>query len=366
MPSMLQSLAASNITAVLDELQDIRQIPQPFVWYGRIPSVFAEDGEILARYTQRVLAAEIIPNDQAAVVRQSNPVRTQQTNIPNIKHGELITQSMLTILHRIESELASRREVNVFEDYIARRAVDIRNGVIARIELMLCAMLVDDLDYDALGVKITNGTWGMPSDLKVTAGTAWSDVANATPVTDIQTINQLAAEKYGFNYNRLTMPRATFTEMVSTTQFKNMAQLYSSIAFPAATFPVQDMNLMTGLAGRILNMDIELYDAQTFLDTTNGSGPVASRYLPLEKVIFSSTMADNNANMWDFANGVVIETQPGRVPNLIGDFGGEREGPVAYATGADPNGNPPGVILWGVARGFPRKHELAVNAVLST
>jgi hypothetical protein len=40
-------------------------------------------------------------------------------------------------------------------------------------------------------------------------------------------------------------------------------------------------------------------------------------------------------------------------------------GPVAYVTPASPNLNPPGYIVWGVARGFPRKRLLQSSATLS-
>jgi hypothetical protein len=82
-------------------------------------------------------------------------------------------------------------------------------------------------------------------------------------------------------------------------------------------------------------------------------------------VVLTSREFDGNAGAWDFANGTVTETMRGTVPNLIGEFEGEQEGPVAYYTGADPNGNPPGLIGWGVARGFPRKHQKAASAVLT-
>jgi hypothetical protein len=50
---------------------------------------------------------------------------------------------------------------------------------------------------------------------------------------------------------------------------------------------------------------------------------------------------------------------------MFGGLGGAQYGPIAYATPADANLNPPGVVYWGVARGFPRKHLLQASAVLT-
>jgi hypothetical protein len=358
-------LAVRNITAIMDELQDVRQVPAPYLFTGRIPMVPAVDGEIMARYTGRVVAADIIMNDQKAVVRAANPVRLQQVAIPNLKHGELVTQDMMSVLQRIEANQPSRRDVTIFEDYLTRRTMELRDGVYARMEALNVAMLIDAFSYDRLGVKVTGGTWGMPSDLKVTPITPWSTAATAGPVTDLLTVKRIASQKYGINLDRATMSTQALLYMTATTEFKNMAALsYFGQAIPATGLPTQATQIMTTLATSILGMDIEIYDAQTWTEEADGT-QAAVRYLPENKVVLTSKAADGNSMMWDWANGVVMETMRGAVPGVIGEFEEEREGPLGYATSADPTGNPPGVILWGVGRGFPRKHKEAASAVLT-
>src|SRR6185436_247238 len=141
-------LAVENVQTIFDELQDVRQVPAPYMWAQRIPLVPSLDEEIMGRYTGRVLAADIIADDQKAVVRAPQPIRTQQAKIPNLKHGELITQAMLNVLARIEAGNASRRDNSIFEDYLTNRMAHLRDGVWARIEVLLVGMLIDEFTYE--------------------------------------------------------------------------------------------------------------------------------------------------------------------------------------------------------------------------
>jgi hypothetical protein len=357
-------LAVQNVVAILDELGDIRQLTRQFRWLSRIPVVFAFDEEILAYYQNRLTIAPLVADDQRAPVRSANPIRLEKAKIPNLKHGRLLTQVMLNLLARIEAGNAARRENNIFEDYLVAEVQNLRDGVAARMEWLLVKMLEDSASVDEGGIKTGTITWGMPSDLKVTPGVLWSTAATATPIADIQNVAMIASEKYGIMLDRVSISRAAFNLMVATTEFQNKSQLYSSIAFPASSFPVQDTALMTGLAGRLLNMDVELDDRQVWEEDADASQD-ALRYQLANKVVLTSAELDGNPAAWDFANGTVTETMRGTVPNIIGEFGEEQEGPVAYYTGADPNGNPPGLIGWGCGRGFPRRHQKAASAVLT-
>ena len=118
------------------------------------------------------------------------------------------------------------------------------------------------------------------------------------------------------------------------------------------------------IAQNVLGMAIELYDARYFQQAADGSMSSAP-FLPITKVILSSTASDNNAMVQDFANGVVVESQ---VASLLGGslsgLGGPQRGPVGYAT-ADEALNPPQITYWAVARGFPRKKLFQANACLT-
>jgi hypothetical protein len=68
----------------------------------------------------------------------------------------------------------------------------------------------------------------------------------------------------------------------------------------------------------------------------------------------------------DWANAVVTESIVGSMVDMpFGGFDGPQAGPVGYVTSPNTDLNPPNLTLWGVARGFPRKHKLGANAVLT-
>lgn len=360
-------LSVENIRRIYDELQDVRQFNVPLVWVNRIPSVEALDEEILARITGRVLAADIIEDDGKAVLRAPDTIRTQQSKVPNLKHGIHLPQSMLRILSRIEAGNADRRENSIFENFIVNQIMKLREGVFARMESIHVAMLQDSFSYDNLGIKMSGVDWDMPSDLKVTSSPVWSG-STGTPITDILTLRRIARQKYGVNLNRVTLSTQAMLHAVATAEFQAMSLpilAALNLADNALAAMGQNTDMMLNLAGRVTSgMIWEIDDRQTWTENQYGT-QVASNYQAANKVILTSTDADNNDAYWDWANGEVTETMPGAVPSLIGDFEGPMSGPVGYATAADPQGNPPGIVLWGVGRGFTRRHMEACSAVIT-
>ncbi len=362
----LEIAAQKRIRAIMDELADVRQLPQHLLFTNRIPIVPADDDEIMARYSGRVVAADIVADDFKAVVRAPNPLRLESTKIPNLKHGEKVTQAQINVLRRIAAGGTDARDLRVFDNYLINRLSDLRDGVYARIEAIHVAMLLDSLTYDRMGIKITAG-WGMPPDLKVTVATPWATAATATPISDITAVQQVAQEKYGVLLDRVTMTRTDFNRMTATAEFQAKSAVYSAhaAAFPAGGFPVNDTVAMKAIAGRMLNAEVELYDAQTWTENNDGV-QLAERYLPVGKVVLTSSEGDNNPLFWDFANGVVTESVVADFVEMpLGDFGGPVEGPVAYATAPNADLNPPDITLWAVARGFSRKHKPGASAALT-
>jgi hypothetical protein len=360
-------LAQTRIQAIIDEISDVRQRPENLLWVNRIPSVPALDEEILGRYTGRTLVADLVGEDQVAVVRAPQPIRLTQTKIPKLKHGEKITEKQIGLMSRIESNLASARERSIFDDYIANSMMLLKNGVLHRMEAIHNAMLIDAFSYSKLGIIISGLTWGMPSDLKVLIGTAWSISASATPVSDLLAVKRIASEKYGLNLNRVTMTTTDFVEMITTAQFRDAASALRgwNLTSTGNTIPTDNIDLQRDIASMVLGgMIIEINDRQYWDESTYGV-QTATNFQPVGKIIMTSTAGDDNRSYWDWANGELAETVVDRM------FGGALamesgdEGPLAYATVGDPNLNPPGPVLWGAGRGWSRKHMEAASAVLT-
>lgn len=397
-------LQTTRIAAIINELEDIRQVSRDYRWTigngqealgsapgsPRVPTRNIEDGEIFLRLTDRVTIAPIIPLDSPAPLRANNPVRLSQTTVPKIKHGMALGEEQLDMLDRIEHNLAgveaqNSRDAEAFNNYLIYSMMDLLDGVKARVEHLTVGMLMDTYVYEENGMKL-NISWGMPSDLKATAAINWMtgtplvNNASATPVTDIQTLINNTAQKYGIRYNRASMSRQAFLAMVSSTEFRNLAPLYAQFFFNAvgtASVPVNDFNRMRSFAQDMLSLEIEFDDRQVQRETLAGDSFVAPpgtpdanqflRFQPANKVILTCKESDGDFMTWDFANARLQETRAGLASGIIGGFEGMNNsfGPVGYAASASPTADPPGLRLFAAQRGFPRKKGLASSAVLT-
>jgi hypothetical protein len=362
MPTGIGPLATLQVQTLLEEiLEDTPANNRLFL--GRVPRVPAADEEIIARITGEVSAAELIADDQEAPVKSGGRIVYTSTKIPNLKHGRHFGQRQINLLERIEANAANAREGREFENYMVSTLRGLIRGVEDRMEMLLCSMATDSGTYDRFGIRLQDMTWGMPADLKVTAATPWSNPAS-TPVTDIQTVVANGRVR-GVVYDRITMSTTAFRNMTRSTEFRNQMELVTRINVAVGNTALLNDTLMVGLAQQVLNLTIELYDGVTNVQAY--SGAIASeRFLPENKVVLTSAAFDNDADVWDFANGIVTETQFYNYVDLpFGTFDGPTEGPVGYATLADSRLNPPGIILWAVARGFPRKKNPAASACLT-
>jgi hypothetical protein len=176
-------------------------------------------------------------------------------------------------------------------------------------------------------------------------------------------MKETASTTYGEVYDKLTLPRADFINAVKTDEFKALMQGQVGWAAAATAFNARDPR-MEGYFSDMISMKIELED-KTFTEQSSTGTKTATRVLPLGKVLLSVTSDENDTNAYDFGNAVVVESI---VAGLIGDPdnvpSGDQFGPFAYYTG-NQDLNPPNLVAWGVARGFPRKHRPTCTAVLT-
>jgi hypothetical protein len=331
----------------------------------RTAVVNADDDEIVGKFRGNFVAADVIADDQEAVVYDTvGRFEFVSTNIPNIKMGSRISQKMIDRLARLRRNLAGANDVAFFTDWENTIAESLIVGVRQRINALICAMWLDSGNYNKYGIILQGVSWGTPAALKTTlAGTdRWStdvgvtaNVSATNPITNLQIVlNETAPDTYGEIYNRITMSSKAFRFLTSTTEFQNRIAGELRYSFGAGQLNLRDAGAMRQLAANILGVEIEIYDG-IFYEAGNAGKRVQQRYIPENMVLFSNTNDDNDSSAMDFANGVVTESV---VSDLIGNggIGGEAFGPVAYYTG---NGdlNPPDIRAWAVARGFPRKHR---------
>jgi hypothetical protein len=344
--TQMRLLSNLRLTRIIGTLAAELEIKRPLVYLARCPLVNAFDDELVGRFTGKIIAADIVTDDQKALVNESMTLELVTHAVPNIKIGQRLNQ----------------------KDWDMAVAENLLLAVRQRLNAMACAMMIDSFSYNRFGVQISGATWGMPAGLKITIGTAWgTNPTTATPLNDIWSADQYARLNYGIEYDTITMGTQDFRDMVATTEFANKAAIPLSAHFlttPAA-LPTKNDPAMQKIAADIMGKKLILDDAK-INERANDGTITTTKVLPLHAVLLSRSEDENNGQSYDIANGVVTESI---VSDLAygGDFGlgGEQYGPVGYYTPAAYDNNPPGVVAWGVARAFPRKHVPETTAVLT-
>lgn len=368
-------LSVLRINRIMQALQDVRELPQELKFVNRTPFVPAMEGEIIGRWINRVQIADIVSDGSRASTYSAGKLTTENNLVPNIKHGRQLSQENLNQLAAINNIAGGTTDISrmggneIFGNILPSIVDDVRLGLYQRCEQLLVAMHLDSLSYNRMGIQI-NGSWGIPSDLKVTTGVAWTDPTNATPVNDVWTLKRLASVRYGATYDRMTMSTQAFIYMISCTEFQNKARTFLAPNVSYVNLPLANTQQQKAIAEAILGIEIEFYDAR-FWSMDSAGNLTSAPYLPTNKVILTSKNNDNNPAIQDFANGVTTESMlssllpnNGQAGGILGSFNQGTRGPIAYTT-VDPALNPPDVTVWGVMRGFPRRFVLQASAVLT-
>jgi hypothetical protein len=369
MPENLNILQVARVNAVMQGLVDVRTLPQELVWNRRVPDTPATDAEILARWTQRILIADLIADDQKAVAYSSGKLSYESYTIPNLKHGSILTQEQINQLNALRAGGMLQGDGADYFNNTERATINaLRLGVEQRKEALKLAMLLDGFSYDRLGIKMSGVTWGMPTDLKVTltGGDTWDNPTTAKVVTQIQTLLRRARVRYGIYFDRLSMSLTAFNLLIGTDEFALKAKSIPLLSLVGGlqVLSIQNTEAMLPIAASVLGVrEIEIYEARYWSQEETGV-LTSAPYLPINKVLFTASGNDGNAMAYDFANCIVTESIVSQVAQtgMIGNFDSAVRGPVAYATAEH---NPPQIAYWGVARGLPRKKLLQSSAVMT-
>jgi hypothetical protein len=310
------------------------------------------------------VSANVVNDDQSAVMVQAGRVNLNTQAIPNLKIGSKLSQSLRNRLNRIGRGGGIPSDNGIITNFIRNEVANRLAGVRILMNRFLAGMMIDNLTYSKLGVTYTGVSWGMPTDLKFTPSIEWTaaNAATMTPINDLLTYLRYASTTYGQAYNRLTMSTTIFQNVTGSTEFRNKAQAYTTLATTAANFGAIQLN--TVLARQLLEamtgLQFEVDDSQ-FQDELNDGTVRTGRYIAENIGFLSNTQDDNSEASMDFGNTIVNETEGSDVPGIIGGgFPAPQVGPVAYAV--HDGHNPPGQSIWAVGRGFPRKKNKYATA----
>jgi hypothetical protein len=353
---------SARLNRVVQTLAMALDIGRPFTFLKRVPLVNADPTELTGRFTGRVIAADLIMDDQKAVVQEGAKIELSSYDVPNIKLGNHIGQRDMARLDAYERRGLTTGS-DEFKSWENKTADILLAGVRMRMNYLACAMMLDTFTYNRLGVNST-GNWGKPAALKPAAYSDWAVPSTGTPINDIRTLRQVGIDTYGVYYNRLTIATRALRYALATDEFK--AAAVGSLGFnadPAAIAALPESR-QREVFGQLTEVEIVLDDA-VYTEKANAGTFTSTRYLPMYKGILDRTENDDNEQVWDFANTRVTESQMKTIRDLLPDVPADAPGPIAYYTASSHDANPPGQNAWAVARAFPRSFVPEASAVLT-
>lgn len=362
-----------RINRIVRNLQDELELAKPLTFLNRVPmaDVF-DNSEILATYTAKIYAADIIMDDSEARIVETGAMDfAAGTNVvPNIKLGRSLTQAQLTRLNYLRQGLA-----NVggdVKDMIVRQEIqmarELVQGVRETMNLLCASMFLDGVTYDRFGLKIAAG-FRTPANLKVSlvGGRQWTQANLATmdAITDLQQVNVTAQQQYGRTYNTVDMPLALFQLIIQSDAFKNQIRVYRGmLPTEPVDISIYNLNQAQQLFTLISGFNLNLEDKSIVFKNANGTD-TSQRVLPANKVLLSNSADFGNDQVWDFAQGLPDEVTVSRLIANTPDVGIENPGIAAFYAPNTLTLNPPGITAWAVVKGFPRKHDIHANGVLT-
>ena len=323
MASNWEILAASRLTAVLDELRNETEINAELRFLARTPVRPATDEELMGRFRGDILISDIVMEGSRALVKNTDRFTTETWRIPKIKHGILVDEHILNLLNRINAGGAIANDRGLLTNYVLRKEAAIISGIDQRLNALVVAMQLDAFSYSRGGVIITSASWNVPAVFKSTVVTPWS-TTTATPITDITTQAESDRINWGEVRNRITLSTKALNYIYATDEFKAKAQLFSMMTFPAGSFPLTVGQQFELLQRILAGFTIETEDAR-YWDQLDDGSIASAPYLPQNKVILGNTADDNREAASFIGNAIVPETTVASLVNMPGvDFAGER------------------------------------------
>ena len=358
-----------NITVLVKTLQTEEEVnSNQNLYLARTPIVDSENDELFGSYEGQVFAADIIVDDQEAVIHEAGGFQAYSGKgmVPKIKHGARVGESMIRRLNALSQQVTiNDGDADLITGWENRMADRLVQGIRMRQNALAANMMLDLIAYDKLGVKIDTGSsWGMPSELKRVASPSWATDAlglvadtTAKPISDIRNTIK-AGRAAGAVYNRVTMASSTFALIPQTTEFLDMAKFLYRFDIPAGALDTSNVDIMTNLFQQMTGVTLEIDDT-VYRERNTKNQNVMTRNLPANYVLFSNSSDDGNSNVFDYSNGTVIESLVAPLGNAAINeaFGGaELRGPFAFYN-VPPDLNPPALVCWAVQVGWPRKHS---------
>ena len=357
-------ISNTKIAEIVRVLADELEHNQKLTFLARTPvtDVFSND-EIFARYKASGYAADIIALDQKVAVYNEGPAFEFVQNVAaKFKDSAKMSEEDIQKAWGL-SQVGTGQVQAFFENWLMSKSDEMLRGIRQRINHTIVSMHIDSLNYNRYSVDLRTVNWGMPSGLKATSGVTWDDLTNSTPISDLELmVSEVAPDNFGELYDRITMGNKAFNYLVKSAEFRARYRGEIRYAFGTNEINTADKAGLRQALASMLNCEIEV-TTESFQEKNSDGTSTRKTYLPDNKVVFSTRSNDNDPSVMDFANGVPTESIAGSMAGKAG-FTGPQHGPVAY-TEVNEQLNPPTVVVYAAAYGWPRKKRATSTAVLT-
>jgi hypothetical protein len=370
MPAGFELLRDLRVDEIMQDIQDVRNLPGDLMFLGRLAQVPARNSQLVAKWMERVQIADFIATDAKAPLYKNGRFTLETNVLGKMKIGTIFTEEDMEELNDLTMNADLMDPQGVLRGDMVNRVVAKQLlGIRWRQESLAVAMAIDGFSYNRLGISMSGVTWGMPTDLKSTVATPWqANPTTATPITNILQMRQLRRERYGKETNRITMGTSVLRAIIATTEFSNMIRMFLAPNVSYANLPQVNSEYQRGLVGQLLDMEVVLYDSRYWSEDDAGNY-TSARFLPLTPqaaVVLDDKAADRNGSIQDFGIGVAMESKAaGGLPNSGGvnrmAAGVNRAFSYTYLP---PNLDPPNLTIYSAMKGFPRKYDRAATSVL--
>jgi hypothetical protein len=349
------------------------QNERKLVFLARTPVTPVDnDDELTATFEGDLFAADIITDDQEAVVNDVGKFTSRETSIANIKHGLLYGQKQLNELRSYKNR--GDAGAQFVATWLTRRQADLLLGIRLRQEALIVSCYRDDNIYDRYGIKVA-GSWGTPPELKYVPPAPWNDPDESTPISDLEyLIHEVGPDMDALFVDDtvVTLSRKLFGHMIRSKEFQTRAKVIPSADFVFnfnldGALPNPNDGRIIKLAEAVTGMKFEFYETK-ITEKRDDGGKTKKRILPHDEVLLSGPAVWNNREVLDLGNGVLTESLVAELVgnSVVGGLPNEARGPLVYAAPTTIDLNPPGITNWGASRSFPRKFDVNATGLLKT
>lgn len=246
--SLLKELNKSTLEAYVNRARDTFFKRMFWTQFFMLKYTTQLTWESLSGSSGSPVMADVIEYNSSAPLKSRRVVSKAHGDIPKIaikrKMDEKDYNDYITL-----QALASDTNRKAVLDIVFNDADFCYEGVLARTEyLCMQALSYGGLTLDANNnngiITETAVDFGIPSANKTAVGVVWSTAASATPITDIKTKVEAAADN-GHSIGYIVMDKATLNYMLATTEVKDSFSTFQRLSTNRKNFvTLEDLNTM--------------------------------------------------------------------------------------------------------------------------